>query len=287
MKSKLFQTAEAALTPSEVDGLRSFEDRLSKIGLRSSEFVDGRQLVDNLQSETRMTGDGRPDDATVLSEFLRRCAQNVATSRMLLEGYASLCVDFAGEGQRILRGCLPDDLLRYTTNRRLASMMIERVLGLTARVNFDRGLLTAEDAFTKMEKFWTPAPDDSEEHLGGSFLFATFEEDAAPRDDAKAMAAALALPILLSPNLTDEFLYELTYPTDRVLRYKFPTVADASLAHVFRPCVDVPVHESHPLGCYGRTNPFNDAMPQPELLHEGETARILSAPPRYVGYLED
>lgn len=132
---------------------------------------------------------------------------------------------------------LPAGFLRYSVSKTLAATLVERMLGTMARRDFDSGLMSVEDAFSRIAVRWSAARLTNSEMLArSSAVFATFEHDGtAPRDDARALADALALPVLLRVGTGEEILFEFSYQRDSVQGYRFPTVADAAWFHLFQP----------------------------------------------------
>jgi hypothetical protein len=120
--------------------------------------------------------------------------------------------------------------------------------------------------------------------VAGRVVFATFEHKAgAPRSSALAMIEALALPVLVRISGDEEILFELTYETDSVADYRFPTVADAGSWHLFEPAQEWAPDPVAPATCWGWTKPVGTHPPQPEIVHSNESLRILRASPRFLG----
>jgi hypothetical protein len=286
MESNLYEQARASLGATDKNLLDRFEKALDTIGVSK---VDGPQLVKNLRAEARLMRDADVPDSTAYADFLRMCVRIDASSpTSVLAGLAAACQAFEGQGAPIRRECLADVLFRYSVNRRIVSAMVERVLGVSARIAFDDGSASPAQVFADLARYWSNDTAGPDERLGtGTHVFATFNdgESAAPRHDALAMAEALALPILLSDSHREVFLYELTYATDAVSNCRYPTVADAGTIHLFEPCPDIPPHAPHPRGCYGRTRPLGGHPSQPELLHDNHSLSIVNGPPRFVGEL--
>ena len=118
-------------------------------------------------------------------------------------------------------------------------------------------------------------------------VFATFEHPGgAPRDDALGMAEALALPLMASPVSVDEFLVELSYPTNSVRNHRFPTVADAGNHPLFEPAREVAPNPAAPETCTGWTKPLGKHRPQAEIVHGNDSLRILNRAPRLVGRVQ-
>jgi hypothetical protein len=153
------------------------------------------------------------------------------------------------------------------------------VLGKVARSRFDSELFI-EDILANVAASWDLVVIDDLRLAKGTAVFATFEHPGgAPRDDAPALAQALALP-----TRTDEaLLIELSYPTKAVNDTRFPTVADAGLMPRFRPAPEVEPSSGYPETCCGWTEPLGAQPPQPELVHANAALTVLDRPPRLVG----
>ena len=265
MPSRLFDSAVSLLDAAERHSLEELQAELDGTGLPSD-----RQLVVNLQSEAHLVGDEDFGHTAALGAFLRACCSGHGAPGGARVGYEQSCVHHQLRGLRISASRLPVGLLRYTTNLQLVSEMIERVLGVRARFDFDADLRT-DDLFDELATAW-----DSGRLAGISLrksgaVFATFEHRAgAPRTDARALSEALALP--LWPGADDALLIELSYPTGAVTESRFPTVADVGLVHLFRPAPDIEPSESDPTTWHGWTAPIGPHSPQPEIVHANASA---------------
>lgn len=286
MASNLYQLAVAALAAAERESLTQFEDWLADF----SDSVAGRpirgdQVRENLRAESHLTGDGDFGDCSTLADFLKACLEEHARASSDLERYGCFgqtCRAHHGRGLRIERSHLPDALLRYLRSREMVDIVIERVLGESAREDLRNGIMSLEDVFSRLTLFWDSDAMTDDDRLGaGTSVFATFEHNTgAPRADASAMAQALGLPV--RPG-REEILIEVSYSTDSVRNHRFPTIADAGWTHEFQPSSEVAPDPAVPETCCGWTRPLGSWPPQPELVHENRSLKILSAPPRLVG----
>jgi hypothetical protein len=278
MPSRLYDLAVSALDGRE---RRALEALLVQIG--ASGLPAGNQLIENLRAEAHLVGDEGFGDSTELTSFLRTCGSNRRRSIDAAARYEESCERHELRGLRIPRAHLPPQLLRYTTSRRFASAVVESVLGKTARVDFDNDVLV-DEIFADLASSWDSSRLSSVPLGSRDVVFATFDHPAgAPRTDACALADALALPFLGEPRTADEMLIELSYPTRAVVETRFPTVADAGLAHLFRPAPEVEPSPAEPRTCCGWTEPIGSHPPQPEVVHANAAAGILDRPPRFVG----
>jgi hypothetical protein len=159
------------------------------------------------------------------------------------------------------------------------------MLGKRARDAFDRGALPPETLFARLRSRWAASRLTATNRLGrGDEIFATFEHPAgAPRDDAEALSRALALPLWQGPRSKMEILVEMSYPTDAVADYRFPTAADAGWIHLFHPAPEEEPDSGRPETCCGWTAPLGPYPPQPEIVHDNAGLQVLSEPPRFVG----
>lgn len=285
MASTLYRRAVGVLPDDEGEALSSFESWLASC---REDRCDGSKLVANIRSESHLVGDGEFGHPEELAAFLKLCAAayiRVKSRPARWRRYLAACGAHGLKGLTIPGGRLPGTLLRYSTSRRVAAVVVERVLGKAARAAFDNGTLPARDAFSRVAAFWAASRMTAENKLAvRRSVFATFEHEAgAPRDDAAAMAQALALPVAVRPMDTDAILFEFSYAADAVRGHRFPTVADARGHHLFQPAPEVEPDWSVPPTCWGWTDPLGGQPPQPEIVHENESLRILSAAPRFVG----
>jgi hypothetical protein len=281
MPSRIFRTAVSLLDPAERSGLEALLAELEATGLPSD-----RQLMVNLRSEAHLVGDEAFGHAAELASFLRACGSGLASPGEARGWYEQSCADHQMRGLRISASRLPTGLLRYTTSRHFASTLIEQVLGTRARFDFDNDFRT-DDLFVELAASW-----DSVRLAGVSLgrsvaVFATFEHSAgAPRNDARALSEALALPFWGENRTSEAILIELSYPTGAVNETRFATVADAGLMHLFRPAPEVEPSSSAPSTWHGWTEPIGPHPPQPEVVHTNVSATILDRPPRFVGRLQ-
>jgi hypothetical protein len=286
MPSKLYATARATLSSTDKRSLAAFDLWLRRVhATPSGDPVDGLQLCANLKAEAHFTGAGAFGDAAELTGFLTRCAQAHRVTKGMTKragGYAQTCNAHAAKGTAIPAASIPPRLLRYSTSGYLAALIIERVLGKLARMDFDAGLLSPEDAFERIARRWSSPSMTAEKLGGGPVVWATFRhKKGTPRHDAKGMAEALALP--LPSRATSTILLELSYPRDKVSNHRFPTVADAGLIHLFRPARDVPPDPKKRRTCWGWTNPIGRWPAQPEIVHDNASLAVLRRAPRFLG----
>jgi hypothetical protein len=167
----------------------------------------------------------------------------------------------------------------------LATTLVERILGDMARRDFVSGLMSVEDAFNRIAVRWSAARLTNGDMLSRSgAVFVTFEHDGtAPRDDARALADALALPVLLRVGAGEEILFEFSYQRDSVQGYRFPTVSDVGLSHLFQPAPEIAPDPARRQTLWGWTRPLGGQQSQPEIVHENAPLRVLDTAPRLVG----
>jgi hypothetical protein len=287
MSSKLYTSARSTLSAAEKKSLAAFDSWLKRVRVKSNgDPVDGRQLCANLKAEAHFTGAGAFGDATELAAFLARCAQAHRLTKGMakrVDGYVQTCDAHGAKGLPIPIARLRPNLLRYSTSKYAAAVIIERVLGKVARIEFDAGRLSPEDAFKRIAARWGSTSMTPVEKLsGGSVVWATFrQKKGTPRDDANDLAQALALP--LPPRPSGTLLFELAYPAAKVSNHRFPTVADAGLIHLFRPAREVPPDPSRKRTWWGWTNPLGGWPAQPEIVHDNASLQVLRRAPRFVG----
>ena len=285
MTSVLYRAALASLTAAERSSLVEVERWLKTYRKEEGgREIRGGGVLANLRAESHLLGEGLFGEHAELAVFLKSAAANHAEAETEDErhlAYQESCSSYQGKGMRIERTHLPDGLLRYSKSHDMVRKLIEALLGRGARLNFDRGTYRPEEAFADLAVRWDAARAAG--RLGwGSMVFATFEHvGGAPRNDARALAQALALPLRAS----DRILVELSYPTDSVGNYRFPTVADVGWTHEFQPAQELAPDSLRPESCYGRTRPAGEETSQPELVHCNEFLHILDSPPRLVGRL--
>jgi hypothetical protein len=285
MPSKLYASARGALGAADKKSLAAFDAWLKRVHASSSGSpVDGRQLSENLKAEAHFTGAAGFGDATEMTGFLTRCAQGHRGTKGVkarVGGYQGTCDAHAAKGLAIPVAHLPARLLRYSTSRYGVAVLVERVLGKAARLDFDAGRLSPDDAFERIASRWRASSVTPAEKLGGGpVVWATFRHrKGTPRYDAKGMADALALP-QRSPGT---ILYELSYATDKVEGHRFPTVADAGPIHLFRPAREVPPDPNRRRTCWGWTGPLGGWPAQPEIVHTNASLQVLRRAPRFVG----
>lgn len=285
MASQLYTLAQRSLPAAEQQHLADFETWLSDI---NEPQLDSARLVTNARDECHLVGAGQFGDPTELAAFLKACGQahSKATSEFQRRtGYSSACSAFELKGLGVEQASLPNGFLRYSASKTLVATLVERMLGKMARRDFDSGLMSVEDAFNRIAVYWSAARLTDAEMLARSrAVFATFEHDGtAPRDDARALADALALPVLLRVGAGEEILFELSYQRDLVQGYRFPTVADAGWLHLFQPAPEVAPNPAERHTLWGWTRPLGGQQSQPEIVHENAPLRVVDSAPRLVG----
>ena len=285
MASQLYTLAQGSLPAAEQQHLTDFETWLTDI---NEPHLNSAQLVANVRDESHLVGAGHFGDPNELAAFLKACGQahSKATSELQRRtGYSSACSAFELKGLGIEQASLPAGFLRYSVSKRLVAMLVERMLGRMARRDFDSGLMSVEDAFNRIAVYWSAARLTNAEMLASSSsVFATFEHDGtAPRDDAGALADALALPVLLRVGAGEEILFEFSYQRDLVQGYRFPTVADVGLSHLFQPAPEVAPDPTQRHTLWGWTRPLGGQQSQPEIVHENAPLRVVDSAPRLVG----
>jgi hypothetical protein len=277
--SRLYDSAVSSLDLPEREALAAVEGRLG-----AARSPAGTRLVENLHSEAHMVGDEGYGHAAELTSFLRALAAGQPESGDSAAGYERCCGSHELRGLRVPLAHLPPRLLRYTTSRSLAGALIEKVVGKSARADFDDDLFV-EDLLVEMAASWDPASLSGVDLHWRAVVFATFDHPGgAPRSDARGLAEALALPFWAGPRAGDELLIELGYPAAAVSETRFPTIADAGLMHLFRPAPEMAPRAGQRATWCGWTEPAGGVHPpQPELVHANAPVAILDQPPRFVG----
>ena len=288
MPSKLYQSALASLSEAEQTSLTSFESWLEVYTADlSKSSADGGRILENIRHESHLVGEGEHGNGASMATFLKECASShvVSSEDDSHEAYKTSCAKYQGWGLKISSEHLPDRLLRYSTSRFLVAKIVERILGVIARDDFQKGFLSLEDAFVQISEDWDARLiRDNDRHAGETIAFATFEHNGgAPRNDAIRMTKALALPFWQRARTADEILVELSYPTAAVSNTRFPTVADAGWIHLFRPAPESEPRRSDPKTCWGWTEPLDGQPAQPEIVHGNNSLKVVDRPPRLVG----
>ena len=282
MVSNLHSNAVASLSTGDLDALTTFTEWFGQ------SHAHGKKLLANVRRESHLVGDGDFGEPKALAAFLIRCAVGHGrpkSSPQRMRNYGLACGACELKGLRVPRGHLPRTLLRYSASRAAAAALVERVLGKAARRDFDNGILQPEDAFARIAELWPPLEmSESDRLAGGAAVFATFDAGTnAPRDSAFGMAEALALGILMRPPGDEDILFEFSYDTNTVRGYRFPTVGDAGTFPLFEPAPEIEPDTASPQTCCGWTKPLGQHEPQPEIVHENESLRVLGRSPRLVG----
>jgi hypothetical protein len=285
MASQLYTLAQGLLLAAEQRRLTEFETWLSDI---NEPHLDSARLLANVRDECHLVGARQFGDPNELAAFLGACGQahSKATSEFQRRaGYSSACSAFELKGLGVEQTSLPAGFLKYSTSKTLAATLVERMLGKIARRDFDSGLMSVEDAFNRMALYWSTARLTDDEMLARSkAVFATFEhEGTAPRDDARALADALALPVLVRVGAGEEILFEFSYQRDSVQGHRFPTVADVGWFHLFQPAPEVAPDPAERHTFWGWTRPLGGQQSQPEIVHENARLRVIDSAPRLVG----
>ena len=285
MPSQLYTLAHGSLVAAEQQRLTEFETWLSDI---DEPQLDSARLLANVRAECHLVGAAQFGDPNELAAFLKACGQahSKATSELQRrDGYSSTCSAFELKGLGVDQASLPPGFLRYSTSKTLVATLVERMLGKVARRDFDSGLMSIEDAFNRIAIYWSAARlTDAEMLARSNAVFATFEHNGtAPRDDARALADALALPVLLRVGAGEEILFEFSYQRDSVRGYRFPTVADAGRFPLFQPAPEVAPDPAIQHTLWGWTRPLGGQLSQPEIVHENAPLRMIDSAPRLVG----
>jgi hypothetical protein len=286
MPSRLYTEARNSLSRTET---RQVEDFQSWLSACAEPAFDGARVALNLQEEAHLVGDDGFGVPSELAAFLRECGAAHAKASSKSNRRAALraaCSRFELRGLNVERAHLPPRLLRYSANVNLAASLIERVLGKSARLNFENGTLSPADAFKQMARRWKFSMKAPERLSGALAVFATFDHPGgAPRNDAARLANAMALPAILRAGTGDQMLFEFAYDRDSVRGHRFPTVADAGDFHLFLPAAEIPPDPSVPQSLCGWTKPLGGEPCQPEIVHENATFDIVKDAPRFVGSL--
>jgi hypothetical protein len=285
MPSQLYNAAQGWLDAGEQKHLSGLQAWLAGI---STPELDGTRLWANIESESHLAGTGAFGTPDELAAFLKACASAHAKATSDLQrraAYGDTCEAFQLKGLGIDPANLPGGFLRYSTSKTLVAILVERMLGKMARRDFDLGLMAVEDAFNRMASYWSAARlTDAEKLARSSVVFATFDHDGnAPRDDARALADALALPVLLRLGAGEEILFEFFYKRDVVQGHRFPTIGDAGLFHLFHPAPEVAPDPANRQTLWGWTWPLGGQQPQPEVVHENAPLQVIDGAPRLIG----
>ena len=289
--SRLYQSARARLSARERKSAKVFEKWLGGYEVHgSASSIVGDRIRGNLQLESHLTGDNAFSNPEEFAAFFKRCASGHSRARNAKRRYTNYeetCRSFERRGLRIIRTHLPARLLRYTESRYVIALLAERILGRTARAAFYLGTVSAEDTVRGIELAWDSARLRLNDMLApGAKVFATFEHAGrVPRNDAVGLSKAMALSIWTRPKTGDECLLEVSYPTDSVNDYRFPTVADAGWGHLFCPAPERPPDVRRQKTLWGWTCPLDRQPPQPEIIHANASLRVLDRSPRFVGVI--
>lgn len=284
MPSQLFSEARStARRETEIDALVAWIH-----GCSCPSPNHGSRVATNISSEAHLVGDETYGDptalASVLLDLVDECSDGADSER--IERYEAVARKHVGRGLRIPLDALPPVLYRYSMSRALLSRVVSRVLGTSARLDFDSSALSAEDALRLISLAWNSDRVATEPLLGrAEFVFATFDHGmGAPRHEAAKMADALALPRFGSSS--EEVLFEMTYQKGAVIDHRFPTVCDAGWSELFRVADEVPPSEVQVETLCGWTEPQGGQPRQPEIVHQNAPLAVLLRPPRLVGRLK-
>ena len=193
-------------------------------------------------------------------------------------------MEFQGRGLRVPREHLPNRLLRYSTSVRLLEQLVEELgVGDLAQVDVSHD---PKSAFRKIRKKWDPS-QIKRAMLGPPKpkVFATFEHEPTGRlnrKDAVAVSKALGLLFLELLPTGEGILFEFSYPSDAVQDPRFPTVADAGWNSSFQPAVEREPEPGDSRTWWGWTRPVGPYPPQPEIVHDNVSLRIVKDKPRWV-----
>lgn len=281
MASRLYKNTRDSFSPAALNVLDRCREGLSGTS-------DGVKILLNMENEAHLIGNGFFGDPEIFGRFLAAWISEhspAASDRERRDSYCGACSAYHLLGSRIPAEVLPDNLVRYVSSRSALRVMIEKVLGEDAVMDFDADDLSLGDAFLRLELFWAPSAFRLEDEIGrGKRVFATFNSPAAPlSDDATEIAEALAHPIFVSSLSEENFLFRLSYSARDVHEHRIPTVADAGWFHFFEPAQDVEPNSAVPDTCFGWTRPFGPQRPQPELVHHNVSLRMVRKPPEFVG----
>lgn len=141
MASQLYTLAQGSLLAAEQQHLTEFETWLSDI---NEPQLDSARLAANVRDECHLVGAGHFGDPNELAAFLKACGQahSKATSELQRrDGYSSVCSTFELKGLGVEQASLPAGFLRYSASKTLVATLVERMLGKTARRDFDSGLM--------------------------------------------------------------------------------------------------------------------------------------------------
>lgn len=283
MPSALYQDVRSSL---EEDDLHRLDRSEAWVASQES----GPRLLANLQQESHLVGTGAFGDFEAFKGFLQTwCARNesAADDSGRQECFCQTCGEHERQGTEIPKEVLPEQLIRYVASRTCLSEILSQVLGPVARESFDKGILTVEDAFSRMKSKWNPSLLRDSDRLGrGDTVFATFSNPGSDPRTAQDIAEAIAHPVVTAVNSRDQFLFHFTYDSAQVEDHRIPTIADAHWFPLFEPAPEDPPDPSDPRTCFGWTRPIGKQLPQPELVHQNESLKVAYRAPRLVGWLK-
>src|SRR5687768_7356368 len=151
MPTKFFSSASAAIKGRTAQQFKDFCTWLRTYSPIVSE---------NLQNEAHLVGNDYFGNPAEFTRFLRKCSVDCtrdANDQDRMSTYEHLCSMNALKGLSIPQSHLPKTLHRYCSSRSLAEDLIERVLGIDARINFTRTKTPSwGEAFAQLQSNWEP-----------------------------------------------------------------------------------------------------------------------------------
>lgn len=283
MPSELYREARSLLEEDDIRRLNSSEAWLAG-------QASGPRLLANLQRESHFVDKGTFGNPAAFKEFLRAwCNRNesAADDSGRQACFYRTCREHERWGTEIPAEVLPDQLIRYLVGPTLLREIIGQILGRAAKANFDSGMLTIEDAFSRIKLKWNPNLLRGSDRLGrGDTVFATFSNPGAAPGTAQDVVEAIAHPVVTASSTRDQFLFKFTYSSARVEDHRIPTIADACWCPLFEPASEFPPDPGDPHTCFGWTRPVGKQASQPELVHQNESLKVAHRAPRFLGWLK-
>jgi len=283
MSSKLYRDARSLLKGDDVRCLDSSETWLAS-------QASGPRLLANLQRESHLVGMGTFGSPRYFKDFLHTWShrnESGADDSDRQACFCQVCSEHERWGTKIPPEVLPDQLIRYLVGPTLLREVIGQILGRSAKANFDSGMLTVDDAFSRMKSKWKPDLLRDCDRLGrGGTVFATFSNLRPAPGTAQDVVEAIAHPVVTASSTRDQFLFEFTYFSARVEDHRIPTIADAGWFPMFEPAPESPPDPGDHHTCFGWTRPIGKQAPQPELVHQNESLKVVHRAPRFIGWLK-
>jgi hypothetical protein len=249
---------------------------------------DGLKLATNITLEAHLLG-GRPfGDAQELSSFMEYCVRafEAATSEEeRIESFRQSCRDFARRGMTVALSVLPAVLIRYCSEKPL-EIALGRMVGDYALIQLQRSQISLIEAEQQVRDNWNADLLDEKDMLArDNVAFATFDTGTTPHGaSAQHIAECLALPCAVpGAKPHRRFLVKVAYPAAKVQNHRFPTVAEAGTFPFFQPAEELAPDTSKQATCVGWTKPAGAGPPQPELIHDNASLRVLNSPLELVG----